>query len=67
MMNSNAKWAKILRVEFIIKFFKFKMSENFVQILRYDKAKNYIENHITANIKWLDDKILTACESCIKL
>lgn len=37
MLNLNAKRAKILRVEF--EFFKFKMSENFVQILKYDRQK----------------------------
>ena len=34
---------------------------------KYDKTKHCLENFITPNVKWLDDKILLACESCVHI
>lgn len=52
--------------EFCDKIVLFDNTQEYKRIFKYDKTTRCLENFITPNVKWLDDKILLACESCFK-
>ncbi len=53
--------------EFCDKIVLFDNTKLYKKIFKYDKTTHCLENFITPNVKWLDDKILLACESCIHI
>lgn len=53
--------------EFCDKIILFDNTKLYKKIFKYDKTTHCLENFITPNVKWLDDKILLACENCVHI
>ena len=51
--------------EFCDKIVLFDNTQEYKRIFKYDKTTHCLENFIAPNIKWIDDKILLACENCV--
>lgn len=52
-------------LEFCDKIVLFDNTRTYKAIFKYDKTTNCLENSITPNVKWLDDKILSALKSIL--
>ena len=51
--------------EFCDKIVLFDNTQEYKRIFKYDKTTHCLENFIVPNVKWVDDKILLACENCV--